>query len=296
VNLALGVGVIVSDFVATATPDTVIDAATRLTSQTSMTKMTRKSKTKMTRKTVVAPFVIDETTNPVESCTNEATVLEPVQCKPGIEYLKLVTLGCGITMDNFLEALAEDARVRHQVDYSDDDLERLLSISSEKTTEGVAAALLSDLQERLSAGEYGEHKLLQIAVCQKGKQQAAVVLRGPSLAIAADVVPLHRPRAEVEHAITSSSSNRKSLVNKFSMPSVNSSVVFLKQTGVKRISKARKMPNMMDSIRSHREEAGPGRWEFDSDEAYCKAKLEFECASSPNTSSSTADVRQSDLD
>lgn len=163
-----------------------------------------------------------------------------------------------------------------------------------KTTEGVAAALLSDLQERLSAGEYGEHKLLEIAVCLKSKQQAAVVPRGPSLAIAADAVPLRGPRAGVNHATTSSSSNRKSLVNKFSMPSVNSSVILLKQTGVKRISKARKMPNMMDSIRSHREEAGPARWEFDSDEAYHKAKLEFECASFPD--SSTADVRQSNLD
>ena len=42
-----------------------------------------------------------------------------------------------------------------------------------------------------------------------------------------------------------------------------------------RTSKAKKLGNVMDSIRSHREEAGPARWEFDSDEAYDLALSDF---------------------
>jgi hypothetical protein len=48
--------------------------------------------------------------------------------------------------------------------------------------------------------------------------------------------------------------------------------------------KTRKMVNLMDSVRSHCEEAGPARWEYESDEVYYKAKLKFEHGSSPNSS------------
>jgi hypothetical protein len=169
-NLGLGVIVIVSDFLATAIPDTIENAAARLT-----VVRPNKSKTKMTRKTVVAPFIVD-TATPVEHRANETAVLdvnvdssmgpEPVQHGPGIEYLKLVTLVCGVTMDDFVEALTEDARVRHQIVHSDDELVRLLS-SREPNAEGIAAILLSDLQERLSVNEYNEHKLLEIAFGHK---------------------------------------------------------------------------------------------------------------------------------
>jgi hypothetical protein len=199
VNLGLGVLVIVSDFVTTAIPDTIENAAARLTVVRSSN-----SKIKMTRKTVVAPFINDATTL-VETRVNKATVLgvdidssigpEPVQCRPGIEYLKLVTLGCGVTMDDFVEALTENARVQHQIVHSDNELAQLLS-SNDQTVEGVAAALLNDLQERLGTREYDEHNLLEIAVCQKRKQVTAVAPRGPSFPIAADASLQRGPRIE----------------------------------------------------------------------------------------------------
>ena len=184
VNLAVGVILIAADFFVEAIPDTLDGGID-------------KQRTKMARKHVVAPF-INDTTIPVESCTdeatNEGTVLDAdvdsstVACRPGIEYLKLVTLGCGVTMDSFVGALKEDARVRHQIVHSNDDLVRLLS-SGMQTDEGLAVALLSDLQERLGERKYNEHDLLEIAVCQKSKQQAAVVPREPSFPIVADASP-----------------------------------------------------------------------------------------------------------
>ena len=68
-----------------------------------------------------------------------------------MEYLKVVTLGFGVTMAEFLEALTEDARVRHQIVYSDDDLAQMLS-SGNESDEGVVSAQLNDLQNRPDAG------------------------------------------------------------------------------------------------------------------------------------------------
>jgi hypothetical protein len=45
----------------------------------------------------------------------------------------------------------------------------------------------------------------------------------------------------------------------------------------------------MDSVRSLREEAGPARWDFDSDEAYQAEKLKFERALEKNQGDVTAD-------
>ena len=186
---------IVLDFVATALPDTAKKTVVRSSNKI------------MTRKNVVAPFINDATT----SVANTATVLdinadssmgsEPVQCRPGIEYLKLVTLGCGVTMDDFVKALKEDAHVRHQIVHDDDDLVRLLS-SGDQSAEGIAAAILRDLQERLSAGEYGERNLLEIAVHQKKKQQAATVPGGQSFPVIANAGPPRGSRAEVVHRRT----------------------------------------------------------------------------------------------
>jgi len=83
-----------------------------------------------------------------------------------MEYLKVVTLGFGVTMAEFLEALTEDARVRHQIVYSDDDLAQMLS-SGNESDEGVVSAQLNDLQNRPDAGEYSEHGLAEIAMKAK---------------------------------------------------------------------------------------------------------------------------------
>jgi hypothetical protein len=56
-----------------------------------------------------------------------------------------------------------------------------------------------------------------------------------------------------------------------------------------------KMINSMDSFRSS-EEDGPARWEFESDEAYLEAKLEFDNASFSNSSTTGEDLRVSDLE
>ena len=98
-------------------------------------------------------------------------------------------------MDDFVEALTENARVQHQIVHSDNELAQLLS-SNDQTVEGVAAALLNDLQERLGTREYDEHNLLEIAVCQKRKQVTAVAPRGPSFPIAADASLQRGPRIE----------------------------------------------------------------------------------------------------
>jgi len=193
-NVGLGISVIVSDFVATASPETA-EKVTRLTVLKS-----DKKKTKISRKTVVAPFV-NNTIVPVASGMDEtathnaegATGNGSARSRAGIEYIKIVTLGCEMTMAEFAEALTEDARLRHQIVYSDDELVEMFS-DGNQTDEGVAAAILNDLQDRLGAREYDEYVLAEIVVNakvsrQRKKPMDATDLRGPSLAIAVNTGP-----------------------------------------------------------------------------------------------------------
>ena len=184
---------IVSDFVATASPETA-EKVTRLT----VVKPDKK-KTKISRKTVVAPFV-NNTIVPVaidmnETATHNAegvTGNGPARSRAGVEYIKIVALGCEITMAEFVDALTEDARLRHKIVHSDDELVQMFSTNSNQTDEGVAAAILNDLQDRTGAREYDEHVLANIAVKakvsrQQTKPMAATESREPSLAIAAKI-------------------------------------------------------------------------------------------------------------
>jgi len=194
-NVGLGISVIVSDFVATASPETA-EKVTRLTLLKS-----DKKKTKISRKTVVAPFV-NNTIVPVAIDMNEtathntegATGNGPARSRAGIEYIKIVTLGFGVTMAEFVEALTEDARLRHQIVYSDDELVQMFSTNGNQTDEEVAAAILNDLQDRIGAREYDEHVLANIAVKakvsrQQTKPMAAAESREPSFAIAPKTGP-----------------------------------------------------------------------------------------------------------
>jgi hypothetical protein len=70
-------------------------------------------------------------------------------------------------------------------------------------------------------------------------------------------------------------SNRKSLPDKS-----------LAQIGVNNKVKTWKLASLLHSDCSHREEAGPARWEFENDEAYRAAKLHFDRTGSCHGSSS----------
>ena len=64
----------------------------------------------------------------------------------------------------------------------------MFSPNAKQTDEGVAAAILNDLQERIGARKYDEHALTNIAVKakvsrQQTKPMAAAESREPSLAI-----------------------------------------------------------------------------------------------------------------
>jgi hypothetical protein len=93
-------------------------------------------------------------------------------------------------MAEFVEALTEDARLRHQIVHNDDELAQMFSTNANQADEGVAAAILSDLQDRIGAREYDEHVLANIAVKakvsrQQTKPMAATESRQPSLAVIA---------------------------------------------------------------------------------------------------------------
>jgi hypothetical protein len=221
-NVGLGISVIVSDFVATASPETA-EKVTRLTVLKS-----DKKKAKISRKAVVAPFV-NNTIVPVASDMNEtathnaegATGNRSARSRAGIEYTKILTLGCEITMAEFVEALKEDARLRHQIVHSDDELVQMFLTNANQTDEGVAAAILNDLQDRIGVREYDEHVLANIAVKAKASRQqmrpmAATESRGPSLAITAKMGPRrgsgiidNRRRSGIEAVVAAKSLARK---------------------------------------------------------------------------------------